>query len=92
MKTKLTHRCEESLENKVSIGFTKEFEGFLESSDDFNAWRLFYPQYNFDYDTTNLVHISKITYCPYCGQELPIPHSTCYILDGKYYKSKGAFD
>ena len=64
-----THRCEKSLENKMSIRFTKKYAA-LNWKDDYKTWRLFRvteSDYSFE---KYLEYICKIDYCPFCGQEL----------------------
>lgn len=66
----ITHRCEGSLENEVSIRFTKQFNS-LAISDDFITWRLFKPEIDWgEYGNMYLSHVSEIKFCPFCGKEL----------------------
>lgn len=65
-----THRCEESLKRELSIRYTKEFNSGLKVPSDTFAWRLFKPTFDFNYDSVYLEHITKIDYCPCCGEKL----------------------
>lgn len=65
-----THRCEGSLKAKVSIRFSKAFPGWNFGGGDYEAWRLFHLEYDSEYDTKYLSHVSKIDYCPFCGEKL----------------------
>lgn len=67
--TEITHRCEGSLKNEISIRFTKQFDS-LETSDDFVTWRLFKPEIDYDYSSMYLSHVGEIKFCPFCGKEL----------------------
>lgn len=67
--TEITHRCEGSLKNEISIRFTKQFNS-LEISDDLVTWRLFKPEIDYDYGSMYLSHVSEIKFCPFCGKEL----------------------
>lgn len=64
-----THRCEKSLENKVSIRYSREFNS-LKLMRDSEAWRMFVLKYDGEYDVNYLTHVSKIKYCPFCAVEL----------------------
>lgn len=66
---KITHRCEGSLKNEISIRFTNEY-GSLKISDDFKTWRLFQLEIDDDYGSMYLSHVSEIKFCPFCGKEL----------------------
>lgn len=55
-----THRCEESLAAKISIRYEEKT----------SAWWLFKPTHDLDWDTYYLSVISKIQYCPFCGEKL----------------------
>ena len=65
----ITHRCKGSLENKVSIRYTKEFQNINYLSD-YIAWRLFQLETDSDYGCAYLSHVSEIKFCPFCGKEL----------------------
>lgn len=66
----ITHRCEGSLKNEVSIRYTKEFQDINYSSD-YIAWRLFKAtEFEDGYGEMYLKHISEIKFCPFCGKEL----------------------
>lgn len=67
--TEITHRCDSSLKNEMSIRFTTQYNS-LEISDDFVTWRLFRPEINYDYNSIYLSHVSEIQFCPFCGKEL----------------------
>ena len=67
--TEITHRCEGSLKNEMSIRFTTQYNS-LEISDDFVTWRLFRLETDYDYNSTYLSHVSEIKFCPFCGKEL----------------------
>lgn len=60
-----THRCKESLKHGVSIRYTTRCDWENEK-----AWRLFKPEVDFEYNVTHFKHISKIHFCPYCGELL----------------------
>ena len=64
-----THRCEKSLENKVSIRYSREFNTFKLRSD-YETWRMFVLKYDGEHDVNYLAHVSKIKYCPFCAVEL----------------------
>ena len=70
MKNKLlTHRCEGSLKNEVSIRYTNEYGNF-NILYDYEAWRLFKLETDSDYGVKYLSHISEIKFCPFCGEKL----------------------
>ena len=62
-----THRCEKSLKNKISIRLCDPYE---HSSLSNRTWWLCKQEYDFEWDYTNLVPVSPIVYCPYCGEKL----------------------
>lgn len=64
----ITHRCEGSLKNQMSIRYTNQYGNF-NISYDYEAWRLFKPT-DSDYGSTFLSHVSEIKFCPFCGKEL----------------------
>ena len=65
-----THRCDESLKNKVSIRYRKAHEGWNINKNDYMAWRLFENAYDCDYGSHYQSHVAEIKYCPFCGEEL----------------------
>lgn len=67
-KRLITHRCEGSLKNKVSIRYTKQFSCNIRH--DYEAWRLFKLECGEEYDNYYLSHISEINYCPFCQVDL----------------------
>lgn len=67
-KKTISHRCEKSLKNKMSIRYYDPYPNYPSLSN--KAWWLFQQKYDFEYDCINLVRISPIEYCPYCGEKL----------------------
>ena len=65
----ITHRCNDSLKNQVSIRYDYEFLS-IKVPNDYKQWRLFKLEEDVNYDTKHLNHISEIIYCPYCGVKL----------------------
>lgn len=63
-----THRCEGSLNNKVSIRYTTRFS--IPFDGDYEAWRLFNLDFN-DYNySPSLSYVCEIKYCPFCSKKL----------------------
>lgn len=54
-----THRCQGSLEAKMSIRYGGG-----------SSWWLYKPVHDFDWDTYYLNGITKINFCPFCGKKL----------------------
>ena len=55
-----THRCEESLTAKIFIWYEEKT----------SVWWLFKPAHDFDWDVYHLSVITKIRFCPFCGEKL----------------------
>ena len=63
----ITHRCEGSWKAGISIRYVK---GWLDRKD---AWRMWKPITDSEWGTTVLTPITKIRFCPFCGQKLEAP-------------------
>lgn len=61
---KRTHRCPESVKNKMHIKLKDEL---IYNTD---KWELYQAKYDFDYATWYLQKIAEIKYCPFCGERL----------------------
>lgn len=57
-----THRCKQSLENRMSIRLIDDIEE--------PAWVLFEPTLDFEYSYRYLHLVCPIEYCPFCGAKL----------------------
>lgn len=68
-KKEITHRCEGSLANEMSIRYSKQHT-MLNISSDYKTWRLFKLTMSDDYNSYYLSHISPIEFCPFCGKRL----------------------
>lgn len=64
----ITHKCEKSLQNKMSIRYYDPYPNYPSLSN--KTWWLCKQEYDFEWDYTNLVPVSPIVYCPYCGDKL----------------------
>lgn len=64
------HRCEGSLINKISIRKDYENKSIKDINGDSKQWRIFAYQYDFDTDDYYEECITKIKYCPFCGDKL----------------------
>ena len=64
------HRCNGSLKARCSIrrmdGRTIRQAWMLTDG----QWHLYQQFTDFDYDCTYMGHVARITYCPWCGEEL----------------------
>ena len=65
----ITHRCEGSLKNRVSIRWAKQFDVANYRDDSFN-WRMFVHRYDGEYDVFVRDPIAVIRFCPFCGKKL----------------------
>jgi len=67
-----SHRCEGLLKARCSIrrmgGRTIPFRQAWMRTD--GKWHLYQQIMDFDYDCTFMNHVARITYCPWCGEEL----------------------
>ena len=61
-----THRCDKSLENEISIRFCKQYPNSWNIKNDVECWRL----YKYELFEKCFNYISKIDYCPFCGELL----------------------
>jgi len=64
-----THRCNQSLNANCSI--RKYQKSSIGRMDRDGQWHLYSREVDFDYDVTYMSHVSKISYCPFCGEKLP---------------------
>lgn len=69
--TKRVHRCQDSVNNQVSIHYCNPYENLhdIPNCGCFRWW-LLKAEKDWDLDFWYLNPISSITYCPYCGQAL----------------------
>lgn len=67
-----THRCKQSLDANCSIRkYPKSSNGLMHNLMDRDGqWHLYSREVDFDYDVTYMSHVSKILYCPFCGEKL----------------------
>ncbi len=65
----ITHRCMGSLKARVSIRYEKGWN-FKDGRD---AWWMYQPLYDYEWDTTVLTTVAEIRFCPFCGQKLEEP-------------------
>lgn len=78
----ITHRCEGSLENNISIRYTKAYKNILKN-EDYKTWRLFQLEYDEYFDNHYLKHVAPINICPFCGEKLDETK-----IDNKFNKHK----
>ena len=63
------HRCDGLLESECAI--RKYPKSSIAHSYKDGEWHLFNRVYNFDRDWVVMNEVSKVLYCPWCGEKLP---------------------
>ena len=64
----ITHRCNRSLEHKISIRYQKPYKWIDKYP---VGWQLYYLDYSSEWDSYCLSLAARnIKYCPYCGEKL----------------------
>ena len=66
---KATHRCQGSLQNRVSIRLDAQKYKFS-LKEIRKGWSLWNRKHDFDYDCYLDRFVSSITFCPFCGVKL----------------------